>query len=428
MSGLFVESEVAALIPENICAIVFIISPPNFVSWDANAPEIVGKPIDKEKFNRWGYRILFVYFMSSPTQNQPVDTTAETINLIPIPRRKSTHGMFRTGESRRARLDVSRELTESSKDYMVQRLKEELSSFSPTAAVDIQELRKTVLHLGEIVAKNTGERITAKTNEESQIESDEDEGVRTLWSSILWSNGSARSIPSSGADPFDPKFSYFGSGATGSVSIDGVGKASVINGNAPVIWIGQTNYNCTVTMNTRFGTGIDTVDINLRNRGTASCQFYGYTTSFQFGGANGVYFLKIPVSGIVSDPLSSVNLSTLGITLSPNTDTWIRAKIEGRPDTSVRVSAYIMKDGEWKFVSSYTDNDANEDSLLPLSGPEATVFSTCAASGDMITSSNANMIKPWRKPGQQIYIQAYSSPYSDPVGSWVINSLKMTSP
>ena len=360
------------------------------------------------------------------SESKPIDTTAEVIKLVPIPRRKSTHGMFRTGENRRARLDVSRELTDSSKDYMVQRIKEELSSFAPNAAIDIQKLRETVLHLGEIIQKNTGEKITGKTNEESQIEHDEDEGKRMLWSSILWENGSIRVITSGQNDPLDPKLGYFATGGTGQMTVDGAGKASITNGVEPIITVAQQNYNSTVTMNVQFGNTMSAMDINVRNRDTAACQFAGYITTFDWE-SNGIYFYKAPVAGLYSDAQAFVDLSTIGVTLSFDTPTWIRSKIEGRPDTNVRLSAYVMKDGQWIQATSWIDTDAN-DEMGTLDAGETTIMTTCAASGDMITSSVANMIKPWRKPGAQFYLQAYANPASNPVNEWQINSIEITSP
>ena len=362
----------------------------------------------------------------SQAEGKPVDTTAEIVNLVPIPRRKSTHGMFRTGENRISRLDVSRDLTESSKDYMVQKIQEELSGLAPTATNDIQALRKTVLHLGEIISKNTGQRIAAKTNEQSQIESDEDEPVRTIWSSILWDNDTYRWIDSGEADPYDPKLSYSGTGGTGHIEILGDGKATIIDGVVPTIWIGQSNYNSTFTANVNVSSQVYGIDINVRNRETAACQFAGYETLFDWGD-NAVYFFKKPVAGISGDALSFVDLDTLGITLAYDTDTWIRTKIEGRPDTNVRISAYLMKDGAWQLVSSYVDTDAN-DEIGTLDAGETTIFNDCAASGDMITSSVANMIKPWRKSGQQCRILAFAVPTSNAIPSWVINSIEITSP
>ncbi len=134
--------------------------------------------------------------------------------------------------------------------------------------------------------------------------------------------------------------------------------------------------------------------------------------------------------GIFGSGLGQISLNTLGIELNYTNTVGLRAKIETLTNGSVMVSAYIdiNNNGIWRFITSYVDTDENTDGLDPLAPSEVTVFNNCATLGDKITSSTANMYKPWLSAGNTCWIRVNAEPQTSAVTKIVIKNSKITSP
>jgi hypothetical protein len=181
--------------------------------------------------------------------SQPVDSRADTIKIIPIDRKKTLHGVI-SDTKRIVRLDVARGITEATQSYIASRVEEELKGRSPNTSQDINDLKETVIHLTDIIQKNTGQRIIAKTNEQDKIDSEDDEPILGSfspplspigtdvfgtwkihgtkpngeeWSSNAWGNGTAndRTLVHLDVDPFDSRFSYRNFSGVNELRLDG---------------------------------------------------------------------------------------------------------------------------------------------------------------------------------------------------------------
>lgn len=180
--------------------------------------------------------------------SQPVDSRADTIRIIPINRKKTLHGVI-SDSKRITRFDIARGITETTQSNVAKRVEEELKGRAPNATQDINDLKDTVRHLGDIIAKNTGQRILAKTNEQDKIDSDEDHGILgsfvppvspnakdifstymiystkpdgEQWDSSNWNNRSQRTLTHNMTDPNDVRLLYtVGTPNTVTANIDG---------------------------------------------------------------------------------------------------------------------------------------------------------------------------------------------------------------
>jgi hypothetical protein len=98
------------------------------------------------------------------SESDRVDLT-KVIDIIPIEKKKGTRGPFKTGSfANVSRVDITRGVTENSREYMAERTQAQLRGVASSANSDISSIRDIVLHLESIMAKNTAARLDLVTN------------------------------------------------------------------------------------------------------------------------------------------------------------------------------------------------------------------------------------------------------------------------
>jgi hypothetical protein len=246
------------------------------------------------------------------SENERTDL-ARVIDLIPLERKKNTRGPFKTGSlGNISRFDTTRGITETSREYIAEKTRDQLSGVASAANTDISSIRDAVLHLESIMAKNTAARLETVTNAIDSKEEAEDKlglsittvlggsGLDTFgilmihptksggptWFSTEWNNAIARNLGEGDFDPNDARFSYSnGDPDTTELEIMGNGECRITEFNDSTrLRVHDTWLNTEQTIYQFVETSDDTyhdIQPRSRSRHETSCSFGNYLIKFR---------------------------------------------------------------------------------------------------------------------------------------------------
>lgn len=355
---------------------------------------------------------------------------SRVINLIPIERKKNTKGPFKSGSfANVSRVDITRGITETSREYVAEKTREQLRGVAASAAnTDISSIRDTMLHLESIMAKNTAARLDLVTNAIDAKEAEEDRlgrlgfttggagfdtfGLLMLhptksggpsWFSTSW-NGNPRTLTEGGgSDPHDARVSYSnGDPDTTPFTIVGDGMAYVEEPNMQTsarLYVSDTWVNTEQTIEIWIEETDDTLtDIQARSRSRhqTSCSFGNYLAIWRdhTHGAPAGEDLTIKYAAMEVEPLHPFYIRNLGKRDFPAglpRNQWIglklvtRTRTEGLATPDVVCESYINYDVENQSPSSWVETSSYEFSQLlsiPSGWMEEEEITMCAGLGD----------------------------------------------
>ncbi len=339
---------------------------------------------------------------------------ASNIKIIPLATKRKFPAPFKSGTfGHVARMDANRGITESSREYMAERTEQQLHPFADAANRDISSIRDTVLHMNNVMAKNTAERITAVTNVMDSLEAEEDRqgkiGVGTFgtagldtfgvlklyptkaaafeWFSTSW-NANPRTVVG-GFDSLDGTF-WFGSGPSVPLNITGDGSGEAYVNQPASIYLGK-DFSPLNTESTLYfyidpsDTTTSYLHYNSRHT-TGSCVHRGYVSRMTNNYVSvvcetletfeipGQYTALVEGSGLPRG-------QWVGFKIVTRTKT---AGLGGTPD--VVVDVHVNNDignqsvSSWPKLASY--QFSQESLTVPPSWASDSAVTACSASGD----------------------------------------------
>lgn len=385
--------------------------------------------------------------MSSSPESSRTDI-ASNIKIIPIQSKKKFPAPFKSGAfGQLARPDANRGITESSREYLAEKTEAQLHPYSTAANLDISSIRDTLLHMNNVMAKNTGERIAAVTDIQDAREEEEDrlgkrEGtgvapteptldpfgitkvnpsVGKEWFSTSFSQGSSRSYNMDAAnyigyDSIDPEF-YMNLIGDSNATIN-AGEIEV-DGGSPRIYVEGPWENTEQTAYIRFSFPTAQPAGMYIHSGARSnhevfdgsgnrCGFGRYVAKFDHGRASGP---KTACDKEVMHPIHTSEEVDAQPFSGFFTDKWIGIKQITRTiagSSRVKVEAWVddtggLNGGNWVKNSEWTD-----DGSIPIDPVDITTnqsfVDACMISDDPYTplkvnsqppASTANLTQVW---------------------------------
>lgn len=352
------------------------------------------------------------------SESERTDLT-KVIDIIPIDKKKGNRGPFKSGTfGNISRVDITRGITENSREYVAERTQSQLRGVASAANIDISSIRDTVLHLESIMAKNTAARLDLVTNATDAKEAEEDKrgviGVTTggagfdvfsafemyptkvggpTWFSTSWNENPRTLTNGGGSDPLDPRVVFstdVPSDTPFTITGDGSGAAYVEELDIQTIEARLVVNDAWLNTEMTIFIWIDAVDDSIshidalsRSKHETACSFGGYVGRWN----NNSCECEIEVL----DPHYVRDLDERPLPAGLPRNQWIglkfvtRTKTTGVTTPNVVCEAYINYDINnqtplgWIETSKFEFGDGM---AIPPSWAEATEFVDCAGSGD----------------------------------------------
>lgn len=354
--------------------------------------------------------------MSSNNRGESARTdVGSRIEIVPLQAKRRLAGPFKSGTfGNIARMDANRGITESSREYMAERTNDQLYGVANAAGKDISSIRDTMLHMNNVMAKNTAERITAVTNLVDSLEEEEDRtgmkgaytggtagldtfGVLKLfatktagatWYSTSW-NTNPRTISQYVVDPQDSRV-YFGADSPANTPLnitgDGSGVAYVDQANTG-IWLDITDAWLNTEMTFYFwidssDTTTDQALIQTRYS-SGTCNFRGYKTWLK---NDKIYFEIEPLTDLFLTVFEQ-NLTSSGLPRNR----WVGMKLVTRTASAglttpdVRCELYLNYDVNNQSLAGWIKTGQyqfSETISIPESWADDPIVTGCATLGD----------------------------------------------